>query len=85
MTSRYHDSNSLLVGVNAVLEDLVLDPDHTDEFESALEFLAGLLGLSAQRPERDTGNGPDVLWAVGPQQYLVIECKSGATNDEVAP
>jgi hypothetical protein len=39
--------------------------------------------VRAQRPERDTNNGPDVLWSVGSLNYLVIECKSGATADRI--
>lgn len=83
LASTYGDRNALLVGVNALLDDLVFDPDHTAEFEDAMELLAPHLGLSAQRPERDTGNGPDVLWALGGRSYLVIECKSGATSTTI--
>ncbi len=83
LASTYADPNGLLVGVNALLDDLVFDPEHTDEFEDAFEMLGKLLGFAAQRPERDIGNGPDVLWAVGDLRYLVIECKSGATADRI--
>ena len=48
-----------------------------------MEQLAVHLGFTAQRPERDTNNGPDVLWSVGSLDYLVIECKSGATADRI--
>jgi hypothetical protein len=41
------------------------------------------LGFSAQRPERDTGEGPDVLWSLGELAYLVIECKSRSTMDAI--
>jgi hypothetical protein len=48
-----------------------------------MENLAFHLGFTAQRPERDIDNGPDVLWSVGSLSYLVIECKSGATADRI--
>jgi hypothetical protein len=83
LAQRYPDRNALIVGVNALLEDLVFDPAHTAEFEDAMEGLAFHLGFTAQRPERDTGNGPDVLWSVGSRNYVVIECKSGATADRI--
>jgi hypothetical protein len=83
LAAHYADRNSLIVGVDAVLEDLVLDPERTSEFEDAMEQIAWHLGFTAQRPERDTGNGPDVLWSVGSLRYLVIECKSGATADQI--
>jgi hypothetical protein len=54
----------LLLGVEAVLVDLVWDNERTDATEDALEELAGLLGLVSQRPERDYGRGSDVLWAL---------------------
>lgn len=76
---RYGSRNELVVGVNALLDDLAFDPERTDEFENAMESLGLHLGLAAQRPERDGGNGPDVLWALGGDRYAVIECKSGAT------
>jgi hypothetical protein len=83
LAAHYADRNSLIVGVEAVLEDLVLDPDRTSEFEDAMEQIAWHLGFTAQRPERDTGNGPDVLWSVGSLRYLVIECKSGSATDQI--
>jgi hypothetical protein len=83
LAARYASRNDLIVGVQAVLDDLVFDPEHTDEFEDATEQLAAHLGFTAQRPERDTNNGPDVLWSVGSLSYLVIECKSGVTTDQI--
>lgn len=83
LAGRYTDRNSLIVGVDSLLDDLVLDPAHTGEFEDAMEQIAFHLGFTAQRPERDANNGPDVLWSVGSLNYLVIECKSGATADQI--
>ena len=83
LASAFTERNQLLVGVNALLDDLVLDPDHTNEFESAMEYLGRLLGFAAQRPDRDIGSGPDVLWAVGDLRFLVIECKSGSTANRI--
>lgn len=83
LADRYSTRNDLIVGVDAVLDDLVLDPEHTAEFEDAMEQIAFHLGFTAQRPERDTNNGPDVLWSVGSRNYLIIECKSGATTDSI--
>jgi hypothetical protein len=83
LASRYQDRNDLLVGVNAILDDLAFDPNRTDEFEDAFEIAGQLIGFATQRPERDTGTGPDVLWAIGGSRYLVIECKSGSTSDKI--
>ena len=83
LKATYSERNALLVGVNALLDDLQFDPERTDEFEDAMEKLSLHLGFASQRPERDDKNGPDVLWAIGGQKFLVIECKSGATADAI--
>jgi len=83
LSARYRSRNALIVGVEAMLDDLVWDPERTNAFEDAMEDLASHVGFTAQRPERDTNTGPDVLWSIGDRSYLVIECKSGATADRI--
>jgi hypothetical protein len=83
LSSTYVDANSLLLGIDALFDDLSFDPARISEFETAVEELGRHLGFTAQRPERDSGNGPDVLWALGDLRYLVIEAKSGATGDVI--
>lgn len=83
LSSRWYDRESLLLGINSLLEDLRFGPASSDTFEDALEVLAQVLGFGAQRPERDTGHGPDVLWAMGGRHYLVIECKSESTSSKI--
>lgn len=79
LTERYKDKVEIRMGIEALLEDLRFDPNRTDEFEQALADLARHIGLAAQRPEHDIGQGPDGLWALGQLKYWVIEAKSGAT------
>ena len=81
---RFLEPNELVVWLNGLIEDLALDPDKTDRFEAAVRDLGKFLGFGSQRPERDIGKGPDNLWAVGGLDYLVIECKSGATSDQIS-
>ncbi|NKZ03134.1 DEAD/DEAH box helicase [Actinomadura latina] len=85
LTARYSNGNDLIVGVAAVLEAITPDPDPASVpiFEQAMHDLGLHLGFGAQRPERDTGEGPDVLWSRGELAYLVIECKSGGTTDSI--
>lgn len=85
LSSQYKDGNELIVGVAAILDDLVPDPDQAAilRFEQAMMDLGLHIGLAAQRPERDTGEGPDVLWSMGELKYLVIECKSGVIADVI--
>jgi hypothetical protein len=79
----YQNANELVIGVNSLLEKLRFEPEMADDFEQGVKELAGLLGFTGQRPEKDFGVGPDALWAIGQGRYLVIECKNGAINPEV--
>lgn len=85
LTTQYSNGNDLIVGIAAILEDLVPDSDPVSvpNFEQAMLDLGLHLGFGAQRPERDTKEGPDVLWSLGELTYLVIECKSGSTSEGI--
>ncbi|MFD5343935.1 DEAD/DEAH box helicase [Streptomyces anulatus] len=85
LANAYADRNDFLVGVDVLLDELVYRPDQKQVpvFERALERLGYHLGFEAQRPERATGKGPDVLWATGGLKYLVLEAKSGASTDKI--
>jgi hypothetical protein len=80
MRSRFVDKNALVLFANALLDDLVWDEFRTKQFEAAIRDLGLFLGFGSQRPEAETGRGPDNLWAIGSLKFLVIECKSGATS-----
>ena len=84
LSRTYTDPTALTIGVNALLESLVFDPDRTDDFEQAMEELGEHLGFAAQRPDKESGSGPDVLWAAGANRYFVIECKSGSTATQIS-
>jgi len=76
LTNNFKNSNSLIIWIQALLEDLSLGKKGTKKFEKAIHQLGLFLGFSSSRPEENTG-GPDNLWAIGNLQYFVIECKSG--------
>ena len=76
--------NEYVVHVKAVLAKLEFTQD-TDGFEQAMEELGSLLGFESTRPDKETrGAGPDNLWAIGKNEYFVIECKSGATATTIS-
>jgi hypothetical protein len=76
--------SQIALGFRARLTDLTFEPGTYREFERAAADLAVLLGWSSSQPDRDTSQGPDVLWAVGEGTYWVIECKNGATVNVVS-
>jgi hypothetical protein len=77
---RFLEKNDLIMWVNALIEFLSWGEENSKKFEAAMLDLGSFLGFGSQRPENDTGRGPDNLWALGGLRYLVIECKSGAVK-----
>ena len=77
---QFLEKNELLLWVNALLEGLTWGEEQSRIFEAAMHDLGRLLGFGSQRPEAEGGRGPDNLWALGGGNYLVIECKSGASG-----
>ncbi|MGC1274479.1 MAG: hypothetical protein WBC44_12310, partial [Planctomycetaceae bacterium] len=47
-------------------------------------LLGQLLGFDTQRPEKETGIGPDNLWALGELRFVVLEAKNRAVADAIA-
>ena len=78
LTDRYTDGAHLRIGVEALIADLAWDPDQTEQAEQGWADLADHLGFTGQRPEKETGIGPDDLWSDSEGNRLVIEVKSGA-------
>lgn len=85
LTDRYDSANELVIGVGALLEQLVPDPNEMSVpgFERSMRDLGKHLGFDAQRPEQELGRGPDVLWLLGDLSFLVIECKSGSESNVI--
>jgi replicative superfamily II helicase len=52
-----------------------------DTFEKALNDLAYALGFEGQRPDKEWKAGPDNLWGIRDDEYLLVECKSEVVID----
>ncbi|MGH8926677.1 MAG: helicase C-terminal domain-containing protein [Acidimicrobiia bacterium] len=83
LADSYASGTDMIVAVNALTDSLRMPMD-ANRFEDALDRLASHLGFASQRPDRDTGTGPDVLWALGELRFLVIECKSAASSPQIS-
>lgn len=79
---RFLEAADRVLYVKALTDDLIFKPDTASRFETAVHELALLIGLGAQRPEKEYGHGPDNLLAFASGNYLVVECKNGATSDQ---
>jgi hypothetical protein len=80
--NKFIEGNELIIWVNGLLDDLDWGEEGSRRFEAAMRELGAFLGFGSERPEDQVGVGPDNLWALGAQRYLVIECKSGAVLAE---
>lgn len=75
--------NELLIHIDEVLSNLSM-ASTSNKFEEGLNQIGGLIGFVCSRPDRDTGGyGPDNLWALNANRYLVFECKNEARTDTI--
>jgi hypothetical protein len=71
----HENPQELVLHVEEVLSRLRFGVN-AEEFEAAIDELGTMLGFSTQRPDKEWKEGPDNLWAVRDNHYLVIECKN---------
>lgn len=83
LSENFEDSNSVLTEIHRIANDLQFgnEGSQVDRFEEAFCKLGNLLGFPAIRPEKQTGRGPDILWELPNDKYLIIEAKSGVSTD----
>jgi hypothetical protein len=75
--------NELILKVNSLLDDLVFQENTFKAFERSMKAISFYIGFEAQCPELESGKGPDALWSLGNLTYIIIECKNGATTQEI--
>lgn len=80
------NSNQYVIKLNAVLETLQFSKAKSTykQFEKALKDLSFLIGFYSERPEEETGRGPDNLWCLENNEFLVIECKNEAITETIS-
>ena len=69
------DPNAITVSVEALTNSLVFGVNHL-RFEEAWAQLGVILGFTSERPEEELGKGPDALWAMPENYYLLAEVKN---------
>ncbi len=74
------DPNAITVSVEALVNSLVFGVNHS-RFEEAWATLGTILGFKSQRPEEELGKGPDGLWAMSDNHYLLAEIKNEVELD----
>jgi hypothetical protein len=61
--------------IDTIISNLNFE-SNSDLFEKAMEDLGKALGFESIRPDKENNEGPDNLWKIDDQNYLVIECKN---------
>lgn len=83
LAGAYQDGMALVLGVRALLEEIVWDEERTDNAEAGWQRLGQHLGFTSTRPEKLYGTGPDNLWALSADRHAVTELKTGCTTDTI--
>lgn len=76
----FTDHQDLQLQVNATISDLSFGVS-ADKFELALHQLGLSLGFACERPDKEVKKGPDNLWNVQADQYILFECKNQVAED----
>ncbi|AEH54990.1 DEAD/DEAH box helicase family protein [Heyndrickxia coagulans] len=73
---KFSEPNAMVLKVSTLLENIRFSPETSTQFEQAFYELGIVLGFEAQQPEREFGMGPDILWNIYEDEYLIIEAKN---------
>lgn len=68
----------LMLNVDAILDNLIFGhpSEKSEKFEKALQDLGEAIGFQSERPDRQFKKGPDNLWCIAINEYVMFECKS---------
>jgi replicative superfamily II helicase len=72
---KFDNYSELDASVSDILECLTFGTK-ADRFEHALDELSRAIGFAGERPDKEWKEGPDNLWALDAEQYLLWECKN---------
>jgi len=76
-----HDSHSsLIVDLMTILDNVTFNIN-SESFEDGIEKLGKVLGFVSQRPEKESGNGPDNLWNIASKNFWIISCKNMVSDN----
>jgi hypothetical protein len=76
-----YDFNKIIIKLRAILNDLIFSPNTHKAFEEAIKRIAEFIGIESERPENDTGKGPDNLYWIENKYAMIIECKNEVSKD----
>lgn len=72
---QFKSNEELQLYTSGLLDNLVFGVA-SEKFEAALKTLGDALGFVSQRPDKEIKKGPDNLWCIGTNSYILLECKN---------
>ncbi|HEY5370819.1 MAG TPA: DEAD/DEAH box helicase family protein [Hanamia sp.] len=78
--SQFDKYSELQLKVNELLSDLSFGKK-ADTFERALNEFGLAIGFACERPDKELKKGPDNLWNVHENKYILFECKNEVNED----
>ncbi len=72
---QYSSYSELVLDLDRILNNFSFG-ELADRFEASLKNIGEILGFLSQRPDKELGKGPDNLWCVGANRYILFECKN---------
>lgn len=81
---RFGDYTELSIELEDILSNLRFGVN-SDSFENALDRLGKCLGFATERPDKEWKEGPDNLWGIKDNEYVLFECKTAVleTRSEI--
>ena len=76
------DFNNLIIKLNAILSNLIFLEGTSKSFEKAIKDVGEFIGIESERPEEETGIGPDNLYWIDKEYAMIIECKNEVKEDK---
>jgi len=79
--NKFESHSAMIVHLNNILQSLYFGAS-SELFESNLQELGQALGFHSQRPEKESGKGPDNLWRIKNKSYWILSCKNETQLDQ---
>ncbi|MDC2805124.1 DEAD/DEAH box helicase family protein [Leuconostoc suionicum] len=81
--SHFESVNDYILNVQNIVNNLKFSSVSAPVFEDSIKKVGQLLGFISERPEKETGLGPDNFWAGSSEYCFVIECKNEAVEETI--
>lgn len=79
--SQYDNFTQLFASIDEELYNLRFGEVKSEKFERSWEMLGIMLGFGSNRPDKYLNEGPDNLWNLNGNDYMLFECKNEVKNN----